>query len=89
MCGKWYLGMLLFFLLQPPLIILEGFLYAAAPRAWFSNWRGRAARTAVTLGLLLAVGEAFFWGAFDDCGADKHLPREIMAVVGYVRAMWS
>jgi hypothetical protein len=89
MCGKWYGGMLAFFLLQPPLIAAQDALYAAAPQRWGRSWGWRAARTALTLGVLLLVGEAFFWGPFDDCGADKYLPAEIMAMVQYVRTAYA
>lgn len=85
MCNEWYLNMLLFFLVQPPLILLEELVFNAAPLKLWTCPTGRVARTCIALGTLLLAGEIFFWPPFDHCGTDKHLPKDIMAAVGFFR----
>lgn len=73
---------MLFFLAQPPIIWAQRRLTAALAPLWqrrvvaplppparaACEGAARAAQTLVTLGLVLATGEAFFWGAFEKRG---------------------
>ncbi len=75
--------MLLFFLVQPLLILVQEaahrLLLPAALRG-SSSWVGYVLRVASTWALVLASAEFLFWGPFEACDIDTRGLKEAMGL---------
>ncbi len=81
--------MLLFFLVQPLLILVQEAAHSLLlPKAWrgSSSRVGYVLRVASTWALVLASAEFLFWGPLEACGVDHRALAEVMGILKAVKA---
>ncbi len=73
--------MLLFFLVQPPLMLAQEAAHSLLlPKAWRGSKAVTVAQTLVTIGLVLLSAE-LFWASLESCDIDRRGLKEVTGVM--------
>lgn len=79
---------MVFFLLQPVLILSEGPVKRALLPAWLRRSRaGYCLEVAATLSIILVSAELLFWGSLESCGIDEQGLQEVGSLILYLKVL--